>query len=898
MLIVGSFCEAAAKLNMVAKRHTTDAPVMSIAAADINGDGKTELITGRLDNKIVALSLEGKELWTCDVPGIPLAMSVGDTNADGKKEIAAAVQDTEGLIYVLDHKGRVKWSYRSDFAFLCVDVSDTSANGTGQVAAGDLLGSIHLLSGEGKLNWKKKVAASSVGALRIGDVDNDRRPELVAGTRKNGVVVMNSQGKVVWKKNRRMKGIGKSLSAEAKMVRSIAIEDLDLDGTSEIIVGSRPNSMVSVFSGRGEVIWQKRFPKIMNNWSTSIVGIGNVVGDSKKEIVVLLHGIVWGDDNATSPIFVLDCKGEPVGDSRPRVNFYSFFVDNTNKSGRARVLTTSPTRGHYFYSLSVSQSSSRVGDPVIQRPPDHIDDLIKELGEAPGGKRTAEGSSGFHVLYSCSVTDPDMDNKNKFFSSLETNNLSFEFIIKGVFEKAVVKNFSPRFLAPRKLRTQAEILELMEALEKKRIPFFLHVGQWCRLHISLETVRKILSTAPKYCQGLIVNEDSFSHGKRWDKWVFNIESLLTLCKDRKKKVILSEHQDFWLRTPLFDDVSRKLFRQEFSDVLVPMYKTNRCFMPELNIGTILGLWKAGRVNQWGFSTQDDVWRWESMFIVPPHDVLLRMELMAASLGATYFRVEKGKEFLEERPGVISLSAGAKRHRGLFYKLIGKDIVRPISDSTQVVTSPVMLRHIPWTRWRRPKRPGDQFMSIYASAKEGHVFGFQYLFQKTYEDYVSRMVYGLDTYVDAMLPETPYGYVGIVPNWVDEKAVSGVQKYLTTDGHGIIRGKRKLDFAQAKREVVDSFEKGARSLPFRAEGVFLSAQKFDKEYVVYLMAPGCLDIADINTELHISESLKNCVVSDAISGNKLTIKNGKVAVRVPAGTFRILRVALVPDSQAQ
>jgi hypothetical protein len=190
------------------------------------------------------------------------------------------------------------------------------------------------------------------------------------------------------------------------------------------------------------------------------------------------------------------------------------------------------------------------------------------------------------------------------------------------------------------------------------------------------------------------------------------------------------------------------------------------------------------------------------------------------------------------------------------------------------------------------------MSIYASAKEGHVFGFQYLFQKTYEDYVSRMVYGLDTYVDAMLPETPYGYVGIVPNWVDEKAISGVQKYLTTDGHGIIRGKRKLDFAQAKREVVDSFEKGARSLPFRAEGVFLSAQKFDKEYVVYLMAPGCLDIADINTELHISESLRNCVVSDAISGNKLTIKNGKVAVRVPAGTFRILRVALVPDSQAQ
>jgi hypothetical protein len=203
----------------------------------------------------------------------------------------------------------------------------------------------------------------------------------------------------------------------------------------------------------------------------------------------------------------------------------------------------------------------------------------------------------------------------------------------------------------------------------------------------------------------------------------------------------------------------------------------------------------------------------------------------------------------------------------------------------------MFRHTLSADWTRPLKSKDHYENIYVSAKKQHFFGFQYLFQKTREDYFSRLAYGIDSYVDGMLPETPYGYVGIVPNWVDEKAVSGVEKYWTTDGHGIIRGKRRLDFAQAKREVVDSLEKGARSLPFRAEGVFLSAQKFDKEYVVYLIAPGLLDIADINTDLHVSDSIKNCVVSDAISGNKLTIKNGKVAVHVPAGTFRILRVAL-------
>jgi hypothetical protein len=58
----------------------------------------------------------------------------------------------------------------------------------------------------------------------------------------------------------------------------------------------------------------------------------------------------------------------------------------------------------------------------------------------------------------------------------------------------------------------------------------------------------------------------------------------------------------------------------------------------------------------------------------------------------------------------------------------------------------------------------------------------------------------------------------------------------------------------------------------------------------------LDISDVNTELYISDSIKYRGVTDAISGKDLPIKNRKVDLRIPGGTFRILKVALVSDSR--
>ena len=91
-------------------------------------------------------------------------------------------------------------------------------------------------------------------------------------------------------------------------------------------------------------------------------------------------------------------------------------------------------------------------------------------------------------------------------------------------------------------------------------------------------------------------------------------------------------------------------------------------------------------------------------MVPPDDVLLRMEVLAASLGARYFRIERGKEFLEVVNGKISLSSGAKNHRDLFHHLIRKNVIRPVEKSSQVILSPVALQQPAWGGWTGPAGP--------------------------------------------------------------------------------------------------------------------------------------------------------------------------------------------------
>jgi len=892
----GCFCKAYGTLGLLAKPYATDSPVISIAAADINGNGEDEIITGTVDNSIYVLNLKGEILWKKNVTGLPLTIAIGDIDNDGKKEIAIAVQDIQGCISVVDCKGNIIWTYKSDFTFLCLDMGDVDADGKDEVVAGDVLGSIHLIDSNGKLQWKKDVAGRFVSCVDIGDINNDQKSEIVIGMHHGGdIVALDGVGNMIWRVSSGLREMRKYPSRRRRWIRSVIVDDINLDGKPDILTSSRPNGMISVFDGRSKPIWQKTFRKIINYVSPSRIGVGNLTGDSRKEIVALLQGIMLKGQKGTSPIYVLDHEGRMISNYEVQANFYNLCVRDVDRDGMSEILTSSSTRGRHFYVLDGHESNRSKLDGVAAAQRDEIDGLIENVRGSKPEKPLGGEVSQIHVLYGCPVGSPHMEEIYRFLSSLGAKNLVFELLIDGLREKTSLANVY-RWFRRGRYRSQTEILEMMQFLEGKKIPFFLLVGTHCQLHISLKTLEKILQVAPTACKGFVVHEDGYNN-KDWNAFVNNVEKMMMLCKRYgKKKVILNEFVDFWYRVPLFSDVYPRLFRSEFRDILIPMYKSNTPVKPELGIGTILGLWKAGKVKEWGFSTQEDAWHWESIAMIAPDDVLLRMEVMAASLGATYFRIEQNKEFLEIKNGNISLSKGAERHRDLFHHLIRKNIIRPVGSSSQVMLSPVAFKHAPPSDWNRPKGFRQYKRYLYVYGNNNRTFGYQFPLQRVAENYVPGYIYDLRYYAEAIFPKTRYGFFQVVPYWIEKESLKDIRKFWVTDGRFIFEGTRKLDGLEAKKKIIASFRELAEPMPFGADGVFLSVQKFSNDYLIYLLDPGCLDISGVDTVVTVNGSIKNFTILDAISKEKLSVNKRSVALRVPAGGFRILRVVLGNEAQ--
>ncbi len=301
----------------------------------------------------------------------------------------------------------------------------------------------------------------------------------------------------------------------------------------------------------------------------------------------------------------------------------------------------------------------------------------------------------------------------------------------------------------------------------------------------------------------------------------------------------------------------------------------------------MGLWKAGIVNAWGISAQDDMWKWESIFMRPPPDVLLRTEVMAASLGATYYRIEANGEFLEEDGKNWRISDGAMRHRALFHALVRNGVVDPVRTNDQVIVSPTALQ-IKYDRFRFTGVSNRTYwQNIY---KLKGPLAYRLSLQAVDDDYVPGYIYDMTHGYDGLFPKTPNGLLPLVPEWINPNLIPGVTDYWIIDGQSIFKpGAGKLPTRGTREEMVSSLHKNAEGLPFQADGVFMAINRFPGGYKLYLMDPGYLDVSDIHTTLKSKVPLPNPKVVDAISGEILSWKKGEKDVRIPAGAFRILEI---------
>ena len=260
----------------------TEGVGLSVDAYDLDGDGHGEVVVGDYAHKLYCFDYQGKERWAILTPadsysptvepktGAVQVVRCADINGDGKGEII--IGSKNWLDYAFDHEGKMLWK-RVDFWNASAIAFAPLGDGTLGSLISRTYGSASFWGPEGQGLTSVSVgyhgAAMSAAA---GDMDGNGLPELAVGSRVGGLHVKEYKSDKLWEK---------FMGAE---VSQVALADLNGDSKLEVVAGSK-NSYVLAADVDGNILWNCNVGGAILD-----LVVADVSGDETPEIVVATEG--------------------------------------------------------------------------------------------------------------------------------------------------------------------------------------------------------------------------------------------------------------------------------------------------------------------------------------------------------------------------------------------------------------------------------------------------------------------------------------------------------------------------------------------------------------------------------------------------------------------------------
>ena len=246
--------------------------------ADLDGDGRDELVAGTETAGIFALDASGEILWhyagsETDRVRVRSPMAAADIDADGKAELFAA--NRFGPL-CLNPDGTLRWkTYLGDDFSSAPVIADPRGNKRPVVycasADADALWSFDAVTGDVLENCPIESHNGSYPAsLAVGDVDLDGTAELVVATDAGDVYCLDSSLRVKW-----------VFSTEGPSHAAVSLGDVDGDGQIEVLIASGDRNLYCV-DYRGVEKWRYTADLRLIHPAT----ITDVDNDGKTDIVL------------------------------------------------------------------------------------------------------------------------------------------------------------------------------------------------------------------------------------------------------------------------------------------------------------------------------------------------------------------------------------------------------------------------------------------------------------------------------------------------------------------------------------------------------------------------------------------------------------------------------------